>query len=431
VGSNPEMPKAEPVRSFPRTARRRWAAAVAACALAAGALTVPLAHAEDLKHKQRSVHKKVESAHDDLEQSSATARRATARLEAAKAELAGARDHLMLVRARLDAAQARDDAMQRKLEDAVERLERAEAELADGRVALTEQQDEVSDVVSSIYQNGDPELVAFTSLLNAQSPSDLTRQIEANNVLVEGETQVYDELRAAEVLLEVREQQVEEARDEVARQRQAAAEHLVEMQELRDQALEAEQAVEVLVADRREANEEASRARRQDQAVLDELRREEERIKRMILVQARKAARAKGGFDGATGGFLDRPVPGIVTSPFGWRTHPIYGYWGLHNGTDFRAGCGEPLRASASGRVITRYYSSVYGNRLYLGVGMVNGKFITVVYNHLSGYTVGTGQNVSRGQVIGYGGTTGWSTACHLHYTVLANGVPVNPMNYM
>ena len=124
-------------------------------------------------------------------------------------------------------------------------------------------------------------------------------------------------------------------------------------------------------------------------------------------------------------------MPGIVTSPFGYRRHPIYGYWGLHDGIDFRAGCGEPLHASAAGRVITRYYSSSYGNRLYLGVGMVNGKFITVVYNHLSGYRVGTGQNVARGEVIGYGGTTGWSTACHLHFTVLANGQPVNPNNYM
>jgi murein DD-endopeptidase MepM/ murein hydrolase activator NlpD len=81
--------------------------------------------------------------------------------------------------------------------------------------------------------------------------------------------------------------------------------------------------------------------------------------------------------------------------------------------------------------VISRYYSSVYGNRLYVGVGMVNGKYLTVVYNHLSGYAVGSGQDVARGQVIGYAGNTGWSTACHLHFTVLANGQPVNPMNYM
>ena len=114
----------------------------------------------------------------------------------------------------------------------MERLERAEAELAAGRVDLTTQQDEVTDTVNSLYQNGDPELMAFTSLLQAQSPSDLTRQIEANHVLVDSETRVYDDLRAAEVLLEVREQQVEEARDEVAVQRAAAAEHLVEMKDL-------------------------------------------------------------------------------------------------------------------------------------------------------------------------------------------------------
>lgn len=270
-----------------------------------------------------------------------------------------------------------------------------------------------------------------SSEVKAKSPSDLTRQIEANHVLVDSETRVYDDLRAAEVLLEVREQQVEEARDEVAVQRAAAAEHLLEMKDLRNQALDAKQAVVVLVAERRSASQEAARARLHDMRELQQLRREEARIKQLILAQARKAARSRGGFNGASGGFLDRPVPGIVTSPFGYRRHPIYGYWGLHDGIDFRAGCGQPLYASAGGRVITRYYSSSYGNRLFLGVGMVNGKFITVVYNHLSGYRVGTGQNVARGEVIGYAGTTGWSTACHLHYTVLANGQAVNPNNYM
>ena len=314
----------------------------------------------------------------------------------------------------------------------MERLERAEADLADGRVDLTAQQDEVTDIVNSLYQNGDPELLAFTSLLQAKSPSDLTRQIEANHVLVDSETRVYDDLRAAEVLLEVREQQVEEARDEVAVQRAAAAEHLVEMKDLRNQARRRQ------AGGRRFWWTNGARPVRRlpgpastTSRVLRELRREEARIKQLILAQARKAARSGGGFNGATGGFLDRPVPGIVTSPFGYRRHPIYGYWGLHDGIDFRAGCGQPLYASAAGRVITRYYSSSYGNRLYLGVGMVNGKFITVVYNHLSGYRVGTGQNVGRGEVIGYVGTTGWSTGCHLHFTVLANGQPVNPMNYM
>ena len=120
-----------------------------------------------------------------------------------------------------------------------------------------------------------------------------------------------------------------------------------------------------------------------------------------------------------------------MTSPYGYRVHPIYGYYSLHNGTDFRAYCGTPLHAAADGTVVARYYSSVYGNRLYVSVGNVNGKNVTVVYNHATSYNVGVGQHVSRGQVLGYSGTTGWSTACHLHFIVMVNGNTVNPLNWM
>ena len=75
--------------------------------------------------------------------------------------------------------------------------------------------------------------------------------------------------------------------------------------------------------------------------------------------------------------------------------------------------------------------TAVYGNRLYLSVGNVNGANLTLVYNHLSGYTVGEGDRVGRGDVVGYVGSTGWSTGCHLHFTVLRNGEPVDPMTYL
>ena len=124
------------------------------------------------------------------------------------------------------------------------------------------------------------------------------------------------------------------------------------------------------------------------------------------------------------------PVNGPITSPYGYRVHPIYHYWGLHDGDDFGAPCGAPLVAVRGGKVLTEYYSSVWGNRLYLNVGMINGKFITVIYNHLSRYRVGSGAVVKRGEVVGYVGTTGWSTGCHLHFTVMENGKPVDPMKY-
>ncbi len=130
----PEMPKADPVRFFPRTARRRWAAAVAACAVAAGALTVPLANAEDLKHKQRNGPPEGRARPRRPRGAPAPGHDAPwpASTRRAPSWTAPATS-LIQVRARLDAARVRDEQMQLKLEAAVARLERAEADLADGR----------------------------------------------------------------------------------------------------------------------------------------------------------------------------------------------------------------------------------------------------------------------------------------------------------
>ena len=194
--------------------------------------------------------------------------------------------------------------------------------------------------------------------------------------------------------------------------------------------MQAKVEVRDLVSSRREIRKEANAARKHDRVVLARLRQQEARIKARILEAARRAALSGVGYRGDAGGFLMQPVDGPVTSPYGYRTHPIYGYYGLHDGTDFGAACGTPLRAASDGTVISRYYSSVYGNRLYLNVGQVNGENLTVVYNHLSGYNVAQGQRVSRGDTVGWVGSTGWSTGCHLHFTALSNGNPVDPVPF-
>jgi murein DD-endopeptidase MepM/ murein hydrolase activator NlpD len=421
------------VRLFPRTARHRLAAASAACTLVIGAVAIPLANAnDDLKHQQHHVQGQIRSAGHDLDESSSRLRHAAALLVRARDQLSHARSELQAAHRRLDAAAIRDREMQARLDAAVERLADAQGDLVTGQQALDDQRVHVTGTITSIYEEGDPQLLAFSSLLDAQTPADLARRMEARNVIVGRETRAYDDLHAAEVLLKVRENEVEAARDEVAAQRAAAAEHLVTMQDLVEKTREARAEVLRLVDSRRDARAAAVKARRHDRAVLARLHRHENRIKQRILAQARRAARhSRAGYSGRTGGFLNRPVSGPVTSPFGWREHPIYHYWGLHDGDDFGAGCGQPLYAVASGTVMSEYYSSVWGNRLYLNVGTVNGKNITVIYNHLSRYQAHRGQHVGRGQVVGNVGTTGWSTGCHLHFTVMVNGTPVNPLNWM
>lgn len=161
---------------------------------------------------------------------------------------------------------------------------------------------------------------------------------------------------------------------------------------------------------------------RQQKALLDEL---------AVLVAKKKAAEANGG--GSLGkGFLSWPtaVP-YITSSYGYRIHPIYGDRRLHAGTDFRAYCGTEIRAAAEGRVEWATSKGGFGNQVMLSHGIVGGKVLMSSYNHLSRFAVSSGQTVSRGQVIGYSGSTGTSTACHLHFEVYVDGATVDPMTLL
>ena len=124
------------------------------------------------------------------------------------------------------------------------------------------------------------------------------------------------------------------------------------------------------------------------------------------------------------------PVNAPITSSYGMRFHPVLHYWKLHDGTDFGAGCGTPIRAPYSGKVVEKYYNAGYGNRLIIDHGRVDGRYVTTAYNHAIRYTVGVGNHVSKGEVIGYVGTTGYSTGCHLHLMVWLDGSLRNPMTW-
>jgi murein DD-endopeptidase MepM/ murein hydrolase activator NlpD len=418
------------VRLFPRTARRRLVTATAVSCLAIGAL-VPLASAEDsksLKDRQHTAKQQIRHAERDLDESSSRLRTTQAAFEKARADLTAARGALAVATAKLTAAQVRDDQMQQRLDQAEQRLATAQQELEDGQAALAAQRLTLTDTITDIYEQGDPDLLAFSNLLSSRSTTDLTRQEAYNTAVVGRQAWAYDDLHAAEVLLQVREHQVQDARDDVEVQRAAAADHLVTMEGLRADSAAALTKVRTLVVSSATARAAARAARLSDLRDLRAAKKREARIRQLILAAAR---RARGGYQGSTNGLLVRPVPGSVTSSYGYREHPIYHYWGLHDGTDFGVSCGEGMRAVASGTVIARYWSDVYGNRLYVSLGNINGKNVTAVYNHATGYRVGVGEHVKQGEVVGYVGSTGWSTGCHLHFTILVNGTAVDPMKWL
>jgi murein DD-endopeptidase MepM/ murein hydrolase activator NlpD len=431
------------VRSFPG-ARRSTALFGAAVLL--GGLAVPLAHAgerDDLKDKQEDVQAQIEQTQHDAEEASKAVTRAKAALADAEAQLVTAQAnlgssqaHAAQAKAQLEVAEAENTRMQAALQVAQAHLVQAKSTLAAGQAALVAQQVAVKDTVVALYQQGSPELMAWSGYLEAQTPGDLVRKMEYADTVIEDQSTLFDQWHAAEIELRAQKEAVKAAEVAAAGQADLAAQQLVTVQGLKakadraaNEALLAQEAVTLTVAAREKAQRKAERARQRDLEELAKLKKQEQKIKEQILALA--AADQSNGFVGSDDGFLLSPVDGSVTSPFGYRTHPIYGYWGLHDGTDFGASCGGALRAAADGKVIERYYSSTYGNRLYVYVGKVNGHSLTVVYNHASSYSVSVGDTVKRGEVLGSVGSTGWSTGCHLHFTVLQDGDAVDPMSYL
>lgn len=438
------------MRSFPRAGRRRLAVASVA-ALTVGALAVPLLdpavlpwaaaddHGKKLKQKQQRVKGQIKSAGADLEESStelaaanASYAKATKTLATAQTKLAAAKTGLAKAEAALTAARAEDARMQAALAAAQAQLASATTDLATGKASAAAQREKAESTMIDLAQGGDPRILAFAALLNAHTPEDLARQQEFDTTVVSSQAAAYDDLRASEVLLTVREHQVKTATDGVARQRRVAADHLTLVADLEQKAVDARNDVSSWVAQAAKAQgaaeaAKAVAARQKDHDVdqLKALKEEEERIRLQILAaKSKDQNRTVGSLDGL---FLMPVAHTYITSPYGWRRHPIYGYWGLHDGDDFHAPCGTPEVAIDSGRVTDQYFSSVWGNRLFLDLGNVNGHNYTAIYNHISKYVVKKGAVVARGQTLALAGTTGWSTACHLHFTILKDGTAIDP----
>lgn len=118
------------------------------------------------------------------------------------------------------------------------------------------------------------------------------------------------------------------------------------------------------------------------------------------------------------------PVPGRIRSRFGYRRDPFTAERVFHEGLDISTGYGQPVRATAGGRVVEAGRNGRFGKMIELDHGFGR----RTRYAHLSEFTIDVGEDVERGQVIGYSGATGRTTGSHLHYEVLVGNRPMNPL---
>lgn len=408
---------------------------------------------DDVKREQRRNDRRLKEARKEVHESTQAALDAKRKLERAERRLKAAQTELGRTRGKLAVAQAEDARLRAELDRAQAELDAAEQRLKQAEKDLRSSRGAVESFAVESVMSGDSGLKAFGDLLRGADPAEFSEQMSVNTSISDAQIAVMQELEASEVMLGIERDKVERLRDRVAAQKAQAEAVVREMQVLTAQAEEQAASVAELVTAREGAKRSADQALAADLKLQRELERERVELERKMaeivrkeLEAARRAAAKRkkknggsggggggggGGSTGDSGAALSRPVSGPITSPYGMRRHPITGVYKLHDGTDFGVGCGTPIRAAAAGTVVAQYYNGGYGNRVILNNGVKRGVSVITTYNHLSRYAVGTGSKVKRGQVIGYVGSTGYSTGCHLHFMVLVNGKTTNPMNWL
>jgi murein DD-endopeptidase MepM/ murein hydrolase activator NlpD len=185
------------------------------------------------------------------------------------------------------------------------------------------------------------------------------------------------------------------------------------------------QAADALQVDAQVKEEKAAKQQAEEEAKAQAAARAKAKTAAGKSAQSGKSAEA--GYTPITvapGEFI-KPTKGGTSSTYGWRNDPFTGQMAFHEGTDIVIGCGAEVFASKDGVVTFSGYQGGLGNYIEVNHGAV-----TTGYAHLQKSVVSAGQQVKQGQLIGYVGSTGRSTGCHLHFAAIdSNGIVFNAMN--
>ena len=309
-----------------------------------------------------------------------------------------------------------------------------QSELEDALARQAEMNETYKARIRAMEENG---TISYWSVLfKATSFSDLLSRIDSIHEVAEADQRMLEELDAIAQEIEADRQSLE---DEMAAQEEAKAALAEQEATLQAQRSEADAYLIELAAAydnltdeylANEAEEEALRKEIMEAQAAYEAALSAEEAERLAQQNQNNVAGSgpTSNVTPSTSGFIS-PLPGgaYVTCAYGWRIHPIWGDKRFHSGVDLGASQGTPIYAIAAGTVTTATYGDANG--YYVSISHGNG--YGSVYCHMTNYIVSVGDSVSQGQVIGYVGSTGWSTGPHLHFEIHVNGSTVNPMDYI
>jgi len=249
---------------------------------------------------------------------------------------------------------------------------------------------------------------------------------ESNSIRLEYSRRLLEDTELLLHSLEILERQEVTRQEELVREQEREAELLTRLEA--EQALAQQYRAEVASA-REQLGEELIRQEELLAEVIGEIEDHEDHVaaleaesKRIELEILRRQVR-----EGRAPGVLAWPVGGALTSPYGWRIHPIFGDRRLHTGIDLRGSTGEPIHAAANGTVILAGTWGGYGRTVVVD----HGGGLSTLYAHASRIAASEGEEVLAGEVVAYVGCTGFCTGPHLHFEVREVGSPVDPMLYL
>lgn len=261
--------------------------------------------------------------------------------------------------------------------------------------------------IRNIYKHGQINYVDL--LLGAKDFSDFTTRFELLLKIMRSDIQLIEQMKIEQQNLREQQEKLQNNQEELyAVRRQADAK---------------KQIIENRREQRKEIYQAAAAERDKEQREYQELVNASQDITNMI-----KDLESGGKMTGQGSGRMMWPVTGrYITSPYGWRTHPIYGSQRFHSGLDIAADYNDPVVAADNGVVISAGWISGYGYTVILD----HGGGLTTLYAHNNELRVSQGQKVSKGQLIALVGSTGNSTGPHCHFEVRINGETTQPLDYL
>lgn len=290
--------------------------------------------------------------------------------------------------------------------DADAQILKQEEEIARIQGDIDIQDEKFKETLRAMDENS---TVSYIDLIfSSKNLSELLINIETINEITEHDMKIIDEMTRLKT-------EVEEKKAEIEEQKK-------EQEEARSIATDKQSQLSIKIKEKENLAKAIEKDIQKYTQVYEEARRQEESLKGSL-----KYSSSSSEYLGS--GRFCWPAPSYtrISSPYGYRNHPIFKTNKFHSGVDLAAPGGSNILAAETGKVISAGWNGGYGNCLVVD----HGGGISTLYAHASKLCVSKGDYVTKGQVIAKVGTTGNSTGNHLHFEVLINGKTTNPMNYI